>query len=251
MWAMPIFEPIVPGHRIHLDGPALGVSQPRVEARPLQLGDLAAVEPEPAAATTVVEPHEAAEPLAQLLFDEAELARACAAAAAVAASAAERAAAARAADADAALRARLEIAVTDLRADLAERHATFCEVLRRSVASALGALVPRLQEVRLAEAVERILRAAPGQPRPAALVLEVPQGSLDALAASVPALLARAGLEGPCEVRPHDAGDGLVRLSCGDMWSELDAASWAAAVAERVLAALAGSVAPSQREGED
>ncbi len=249
---MRIFEPAVLGKPRHSGGRVAPVSWSPAGARPLQLGDLATVEPDsPAAGASAADPQQAPEPPAQILFDEAELARACAAAASLAASAADRAAMERAVAADASLRAKLEVAVSGLRAELADRQAAFREVLGRLVALALGALIPRLRDLRLAAAVERILRSAPGQPRQAPLVLEVPSGAHDELAARVPTLLAEAGLEGPFEVRSHDAGDGLVRLTCGDLWSEFDAAAWAAAVTERVVAVLSEPVAASHRNDGD
>lgn len=249
---MRTFEPAVPGKLPHSGGRVAPASWSQVEARPLQLGDLATVEPDPPAVqASTARPQEAPAPSAQLLFDEAELARACAAAAAVAASAADRAAMERAVAADASVRAELELAVNGLRAELAARQAALRESLGRLVALALGALIPRLQDARLAAAVERILRSAPAQPRQAPLILEVPSGAHSELAARVPALLAEAGLDGPFEVRPHEAGDELVRLSCGELWSELDAAAWAAAVTERIVAVLSEPVAANHRDDGD
>lgn len=217
----------------------------------LRLADFSSGEPEPTVPAAVSEPDDDAEPERQLLFDEAELARACAGAAAAAASAAATEARARAIDSDGLIRAELERAVAGLDRDLAERRSALSEALRRLVALALGALVPKLREVRLAVAIERILENAASQPHPAAVVLHVPRRSYDALAARIPALLAEAGLERPCEVVPHDSGDELVRLTCGDFWSELDAAAWADAVTEHLVTALSEPVASIHRDDGD
>lgn len=217
----------------------------------LRLPDLSSVGSEPTVPAAVSEPVDDARPERRLLFDEAELARACAAAAAAAASAAATEARARAVDSDGLIRAELERAVAGLDRDLAERRSASSRALHRLVALALGALLPRLREARLAVAIERILENAAAQPLPAAVVLHVPRRSYDALAARIPALLAEAGLERPCEVVPHDSGDELVRLTCGDFWSELDAAAWADAVTERLVAALSEPVASCHRDDGD
>ena len=174
-----------------------------------------------------------------LSFDEADLARACAGAAAAAARATENTVAARLAATDAALRERLLVAVGELRADLRRREEAVRALVAALVAAALESLVPALREARLSAALERVVATVAGEPGPLPpLILELPERDFPTLAPRLPALLAEAGLEGGFEVRPSVEGE-VLRLVCGEFWSELDAAAWAAAVGERVRATIA------------
>lgn len=175
-----------------------------------------------------------------LLFDEADLARACAAAAAAASAAAERAAMARAAEADATTRTQLAAAIAALRAELVRRDQELRARTADLVRAALAALLPRLREERLAGSIERMLRTALDTVQPASsLVLELPEDGPPGLAARAPALLAEAGFEGTCEVRTDGPSGDVIRLRSGEFWAELDASAWAAEVCDRIGAWLA------------
>lgn len=207
-------------------------------ARPLELGELDRGDPRivEAPAGAADPPPEPAPPL---LFDEDQLARACAASAVTAATAAERAAWARASAMDATARARLAAEIAALRGDLARRASETRDLTARLVRHALDALLPMLREERLAASIERVLRTTLDAPRPLPpLVLEVPGDALAGLAARAPTLLAEAGLEAPCEVRASGLSGDLIRLRCGELWAELDASAWAVEVCARVTALL-------------
>lgn len=212
----------------------------RPARRPLELvelGERAAAPADPSASTPRAE--RAGE--RPLTFDEAELARACAAAAVAAARAAEAAAAERWAAGDLLLREKLATAVEALRAEIGRRDELLRTAVAQLVSAALEALVPALRSARAAAALERLLSVAIGERQPSAtLILELPERDVPALAARVPTLLAEAGFEGGFEIRPVPEGE-VFRLVCGDLWAELDAAAWAAAVCERVRAAVEAS----------
>lgn len=205
--------------------------------RRLDLADLAAPAAPPGEPLAVAAPTPARGERV-LCFDEADLARACAATATAAARAAEAAAAARLDALDAASRERLAAAVDALRAELRRREETVRATLRALLGAALEALVPALREARLEAAVERVLaEASAATPAGGSLILELPEHELPTLAARVPALLAEAGFEGGFEIRPIGEGE-TVRLLCGEHWAEIDAAAWAASVCELVRKAI-------------
>jgi hypothetical protein len=233
----PSFEPATVGRRC--DFGRTGRAEPApLPVRRLELAELTEPAHDPVA-PAAPQPTAPARGEPALSFDEADLARACAGAAAAAARAAEGALAARLAATDAALRERLLLAVGELRADLRRREEAVRALVATLVAAALESLVPSLREARLSAALERVVATVAGEPRPLPpLILELPEQELPTLAPRLPALLAEAGLEGGFEVRPAADGE-VVRLVCGEFWSELDAAAWAAAVGERVRATIA------------
>jgi len=214
-------------------GATAGATRRRLEL--VEFGERAA--PDAAASPAPVSPA----PLTHdrpLTFDEAELARACAAAAAAAARAAEAAAAERWAASDHLLRERLAAAVDALRAEIGRRDEALRTAVGQLVGAALEALLPGLRQARVAAALERVLAVAIAERRSLpTLILELPERDVPGLAARVPTLLAEAGFEGGFEIRPVAEGE-VFRLVCGDLWAELDAAAWAAEVRERVRAAI-------------
>lgn len=230
------FEPMPIGRPRRAATWAGSGSDRAISARRLELDDLTAPSEAPPDPLPPSPP-----PQRDLWFGEAELARACAAAAVAAARATEEAGAARAAARDAALRERLLAAVEALRAEQRARESRFQGTLRDLLAAALQALVPALREIRMAAALERVLDACIGeQGRPEALIVELSERDLPLLAPRLPAMLAEVGLDGAWEIRAH-SGDELVRLVWGETWVEIDAASWAAAVCERVRGWLDGT----------
>ncbi len=217
--------------------------------RAFELDDFERSTPEPFSDEPVI-----AEPAERpLLFDEDELARACAAVAARSARLAAAVPPVPVRNEEAMLRERFLAAVAGLRADLAERDASVRQTVRDLVTVALDALVPPLREQRLLRALEELVAEVLGawRPEPRKLIVEVPEGEFELLAARLPALLAEFGIETGYEIRPLAEGE-LLRLTVDDTWAELDAGALAAAVRERVRAVTrAGACAVPGWKGDD
>ncbi len=240
-----LFEPLTVGRTSRCAGPAHSPDG----LRRFELDDFERPAPEPISSEPAID-----EPVGRgLLFDEDELARACAAVAARAARIADAATAAPCRDEEGVLRERLLAAVEGLRADLAERDAYLRETVRDLLTLALDALLPTLREERLLRALEELVAEAfgAGRPAPRTLIVEVPEGEFELLAPRLPALLAEVGIEAGYEIRPFAEGE-LLRLTVDETWAELDAGALAAAVRDRVRAvAEAGACAAPETKGDD
>lgn len=236
-----LFEPLAVGRTVRgrsMDG-----------LRRFELDDFQKPAPAPISCEPVI-----AEPVEpRLLFDEDELARACAAVAARAAFVPEAASTARGREEEAMLREQLLAAVEGLRADLAARHASLRQTVGDLVALALDALLPTLREERLLSALEELVAEAlgAGRPAPQNLIVEVPASGFELLAARLPALLAEAGIEAGYEIRPLAEGD-LLRLTVEETWAELDAGALASTIRDRIRAVIEAALcAAPGRKGDD
>ncbi len=216
--------------------------------RRLQLEDLLSTPPPPGPPPAPPPPA-----TADLLFDEVELARACAAAATFTATALDEAQRARAVALETRSREELARAVRELSRALSGRERAVGDRVRTLVSAALEALLPSLREGRLAVTLERVLEQLVAE-RTAGptLIVEVPRADLEALAPRIPSLLAEAGFEGAVEIRALDEGE-TIRAVAGDLWAELDAREWAEAVREQIEALVdtPGFAPVDQRESED
>lgn len=222
-----VFEPLPVGRTLRRAGSSRSTDEPRA----FELDDFERSAPEPLSGEPVI-----AEPAERpLLFDEDELARACAAVVARSARLAAAVLAAPDRDEEAMLRERFLAAVAGLRADLAEREIFVRQTVRDLVTVVLDALLPALREQRLLRALEELVAEVlgAGRPAPRKLMVEVPEGEFEVLAARLPALLAEFGIETGYEIRPLAGGE-LLRITVDDTWAELDAGALAAALRERV-----------------
>ncbi len=172
-----------------------------------------------------------------LRFDEADLARACAAAARRALDASARRAAELAAAAEAGLQQALGAALETLVAERGERLA-LAERTGRSLAMAVVRRCLSRPRPELDLEIERLVGTALEQiDGRARLDVHLAPDDLERVGARLPALAAAAGFEGDlhCHADPSLV-TGSVRLGWGDAWAERDVAGWLRRLEERIEA---------------
>lgn len=202
--------------------------------RPYDLPDLSApieAEPDPAAEAAPPEPA----PPAALVFDEAELARACAAAAAAARRHAidqdtlqQRAAEER-------LQASLRASLAMLEAEAAAREARGRARLAELLGAVLETVMLKNAAVRTELVVGALQRCLEDMPSAKDLLLRVAPAESEVIAARLLPLLADpAAAAGTRVVADATLAPGEVRLAWRDSWIELDLEQWLSAVRQRL-----------------